>query len=187
MKLTKKSIIVATIILCPAFATAEQSPTETPFYKHATGQDSNVDRAKNTGPDMEAMGIIARLYKRLSENVEGTQLIDVNQIEKEWEQNAARAQIKYSKPHYYGGTLAKVNMVGTNATMIMSSPDGQGVTVYPFHLQSILDDKKELLDAVSSTEYASRFDPGHRFIMLCAEAYPKSLQGCLIFSESDFM
>jgi hypothetical protein len=186
MNLTKKTLFIMGIASLPLLAAAEfQNPTETPFYKRGTGQDDEFTRKEAERQKIESVETYVRVVKGLSSKLESDNRTDVNEIAKDWSSNAARAKIRYSKPGYYRGVLDHVTMVGENAAMVMQSSDGKGVVAYPFYLQGVMKEN-ELVDIINAVEYAAQYDAGQTFNMLCAEAYPKELHGCLMFFEGDF-
>lgn len=186
MNSSKKILLTLGMASLPLLASAEfQNPTETPFYKRATGQDDEFTRKEAERQQTEAVETYLRVVKSLTSKVESKNRTNVNEIEKDWSTNAARAQIKYSKPQYYRGVLDRVKMIGESVAMVMQSPDGKGITAYPFYLQGVWENNN-LVDVVSAVEYAAKYDVGQNFNMICAEAYPKELHGCLMLFEGDF-
>lgn len=187
MIIPRKTIVPLALFLCPLFANAEyQNPTETPFYKRATGQDTEYEQKEAERQKDEAMSTYNQAFEILTSKLETTEAIDVDLIAKEWSTNAARAQLKYDKPHVYRGVLEKVTVMGQDVVMVMNSKNGNGVNVNPFFIQgvlSVVDGKRQFVDAVGAIEYAAQFDAGQEFTMLCDRAYPKQLNGCLMFAE----
>lgn len=186
MRSTNKRLIVFVMASLPILAVAGmKNPTETPFYKRSTGQDEDYQQREAERQRVEAIQTYIRVVEGLSSKVENSDRTNLADIAKDWSSNAARAKIKYGKPGYYTGTLDQVAMIGEDVVMVMKSPDGKGIPVHPFYLQGVWK-RKELVDTISILDYAARFDKGQDFDMLCAEAFPKELRGCLLFSASDF-
>jgi hypothetical protein len=184
--ISTKIIIILGLASIPLLVAAEfQNPTDTPFYKRSTGQDDEFTQKEAERQKLESGKTYIRVIQGLSSKLKNENRTDVSDIAKDWKNNAARAQTKYSKPGYYRGVLDQVKMVGVNTAMVMRSSDGIGITVYPFYIQGVWK-QKELVDTIGVVDYAARFNGGEKFDMLCAEAHPKELRGCLMFSISDF-
>lgn len=164
-----------------------QNPTETDFYKRATGQDSEFEAREAERQKQESLVTYSRAFQTLRGKAD-KEKIKVSDFTDEWKINEARAQKKYDKPHYFVGELERVNVVGREVRMIFKSKNGKGVTVYPFFIQAVFSDvngTKQIVDTISDIDYAARFDSGDNFGMLCDRAYPNNIEGCLMFSEKD--
>ncbi|MBU0801507.1 MAG: hypothetical protein KKB56_17610 [Gammaproteobacteria bacterium] len=164
-----------------------QNPTETDFYKYATGQDSDFEAREAERQKQESLVMYLRAFQKLREEADSEQ-IDVSDFTEKWKINEARAQIKYGKPHYFLGELERVEVVGREVRMIFKSKDGKGITVYPYFIQAVfadVDGTKQIVDTVSDIDFAASFDSGENFRMLCDRAYPNNIEACLMFAERD--
>ncbi|WP_413043122.1 hypothetical protein [Pseudomonas sp. YJ42] len=165
-----------------------QNPTETDFYKYATGQDSDFETREAERQKQQSLATFARAFQILSEKADKTKPIAVSDYSEEWKLNEARAKIKFDKPHYFIGELERVKVAGREVRMIFKSSDGKGVTVYPYFIQAVfaeVNGTKQMVSTIRDVDYAAKFDAGENFMMLCDRAYPKNIEGCLMFTEED--
>lgn len=86
-----------------------QNPTETDFYKRATGQDSEFETREAERQKQESLVTYLRAFQTLRDKAD-KEKINVGDFTEEWKINEARAQKKYDKPHYFYGELERVKV-----------------------------------------------------------------------------
>ncbi|HBO1242686.1 TPA: hypothetical protein ACGJWA_001946 [Pseudomonas aeruginosa] len=149
---------------------------------------STVSAASWLGPDE-----MNELLHRVTEDEETPNLgfhdaIDVRSIKKDWKDNPARAQIKYGKAHSYLGGLRAIDVRnGSDGDLILEDGSKMGVRAVLFQYQLYPWEKKNgkwtPTGAVTTLDFAAKYDKGQRFFLMCKQAQPDFLFDCLAYPE----
>lgn len=121
-------------------------------------------------------------------NIDYQHAIDVRSIKKDWKENPARAQIKYSQVHSYLGSLRTVDVRnGSDGDLILEDGSKMGVRavlfqyqVYPWKKQN---NEWSPTGAVTTLDFAAKYDKGQRFFLMCKQAQPDFLFDCLAMPD----
>lgn len=116
------------------------------------------------------------------------QALDTKQIFREWRQNQARAQLKFSEPGVYHGKISQITVDNGNANLIIDSGTNTAATVILANYQAwpwkLVNHKWEIVGLQSNLEFASNFDVGQELYFQCRKVefvWGVYLNNCLAF------
>ncbi len=121
-------------------------------------------------------------------NIDYQHAIDVRSIKKDWKENPARAQIKYSQVHVYLGNLRGVDVRnGSDGDLILEDGSKMGVRAvlfqYQFYPWKKQDGEWSPVGAVTTLDFAAKYDTGQKFFLMCKQAQPDFLFDCLAMPD----
>ncbi|MDP5886210.1 hypothetical protein ACSESQ_17705 [Pseudomonas aeruginosa] len=137
-------------------------------------------------------GELNEVYRRALEdndpNLDYQHAIDVRSIKKDWKDNPARAQIKYGKAQTYLGSLRTVDVRnGSDGDLILEDGSKMGGRAVLFQYQLYPWEKKNgkwtPTGAVTTLDFAAKYDKGQRFFLMCKQAQPDFLFDCLAMPD----